>query len=493
MINFENKQYDYKLTEDALRNSYSKEWKQTVFSIKSTIDKETYSIPMPPPNITGRLHMGHVIFLTIQDAIARFYAQRGATTFWKPGLDHAGIATHEKIIERLPNDYSMEEYEKTSIEIFDENSQVILSQFDMLGIIADWESQYFTLTDMNDITLETYSRLTESGRIYSIGNDIYCDISIEANQLIEALRSDEIWISSASHKNRLVHMLENLEPWCISRNIPWGIKIPDSDHVFDTWFTSSLCAIYTEEPNIPHDLLETGYDILFFWVARMLIIGKFLTGKWSFNKIFLHGLLRDGKGQKFSKSLGNGVDPLELMEKVSTDAIRAYTISNIEMGSDAKYLEQDIFKERKNIQKIYSCARLLNNYRTNFRGMETGIRAVDEYDRNLQNDFESLVESFKLKEAYNLLMNEFKNDFCNTWIQENKTNFDLIPTVIHGNDWEHYNYTTRILNIALEKLLFRMRLLNPFIPFITTAIIEEFSESKIVDGIYNPFLPLTAY
>lgn len=493
MLTFENKQYDFKSTEEDLRNSYSKEWKHTIANIESAISKETYSIPMPPPNITGRLHMGHVIFLTIQDAIVRFYSQRGAATFWKPGLDHAGIATHQKIIEKLPSDYFMEEYEQTSAEIVNENSQIILKQFDMLGIAADWSSQYFTLTDMKNLTIDVYNELKAAGRIYSIGDEIYCDMLVEANQLIEALKSGEIWVSSDSHKNRLIHMLENLEPWCIGRDIPWGINIPETNQVFDTWFTSALCAIHTEERNAPHDLLETGYDILFFWVARMLMLGKFHTRKWSFTKILLHGLLRDGKGQKFSKSLGNGVDPLELMEKVSTDAIRAYTIANIEMGSDAKYLEQDIFKERKNIQKIYSCARLLNNYRTNFRGMETGIRAVDEYDRNLQNDFESLMESFKLKEAYTLLMNEFKNDFCNTWIQENKTNFDLIPTVIHGNDWEHYNYTTGILNIALEKLLFRMRLLNPFIPFITTAIIEEFSESKIVDGIYNPFLPLTAY
>lgn len=98
LIKFEDKKYDYKFTEEKLKFSLSKKWKDSIPKIESSIDKESYSIPMPPPNITGRLHMGHVIFITIQDSIARFYSQRGASTFWKPGLDHAGIATHEKII-----------------------------------------------------------------------------------------------------------------------------------------------------------------------------------------------------------------------------------------------------------------------------------------------------------------------------------------------------------------------------------------------------------
>src|SRR5690606_9320358 len=158
-----------------------------------------------------------------------------------------------------------------------------------------------------------------------------------AQQLISDIEKGEIEINPLSSQNELLQMLRNIKPWCLSRQIWWGMRIPLKKHnntylfdegeqtqgtpetdTLDTWFLSSLWPFATLNwPNTSEDLkkfypgnwMETGDDILFFWCARMWMMGKFLTGHYPFKRLFLHGLIRDKFGRKMSKSLGNGISP----------------------------------------------------------------------------------------------------------------------------------------------------------------------------------------
>lgn len=405
---------------------------------------------MPPPNITGQLHLGHAIFLSIQDTLIRFYAQRGTQTHWLPGLDHAGLATHEKIIQKLP-EYTKETYLECGHELANTNRNTILNQFKEMGIACDWNDINYTLDDkFKELTISTFNKLNDAGKIYQKEGSYFLNLDEEACDLADAIDNGEIIISSDSHKNRLLKMLRNHQDWDIARNIHWGINIPGEELTFDTWFTSSLWAIATDRTGEGHDILETGYDILYFWAARMLMIGKFLTGKYTFKYILLHGLLRDKNNIKFSKSLGNGIDPLDLMESHGIDAIRIYCTNGIEMGMDSKFNMGILDQGKKNLQKIYSCARLLSQYEGN-----ASWDHLDSNDIQLQEQFETLMINMNLKEAMNLLLNEFKGEFCNIWIQSNKSDFDK----------------QEMIDKAKSKLDHRLRLMHPFIPHITSALI----------------------
>lgn len=451
-ITFESKHYNHSETEQNIKAYWGDTALAEIPQIQSTITKPHYSIPMPPPNITGQLHLGHAIFLSIQDTIIRFYAQRGTTTHWIPGLDHAGLATHEKIMEKLASD-NTQSYMECGETLAALNRGTIIRQFKEIGIACDWSEIKYTLDDQfKELTLDAFFKLDAAGKITRKDGSYFLNLDEEATDLAAAIESGEIQISSESHKKRLLQMLYHHQEWDIARSIEWGIKIPGENSLtFDTWFTSSLWAIATDRTGEGHDLMETGYDILYFWAARMLMMGKFLTGKYTFKYILLHGLLRDKNNVKFSKSLGNGINPLDLMDSHGADAIRIYCTSGIEMGMDSKFNLEIMNQGKKNLQKIYSCARLLDQYPEG----QVSRELLDNSDLELQEQFEGLMQEVRLKEAMNLLLNEFKIEFCNEWIQTNKPAFGDL----------------NMLNKARSKFQHRMLLLHPFIPHITTALL----------------------
>lgn len=274
-------------------------------------------MPMPPPNITGKLHIGHSLFLTIQDSLARYYRKSGYDTNWIAGLDHAGIATHEKIIERLPNSYSNDDYDLKANEIKNEHGSKITEQIKKMGASCDWNNLHYTLNDnFKTAAFEALKKLNKKNLIYKDSGNIYIKMKGMANKLLKNIKNNKFIINDITQLNKLIYTLENIEDWCISRQIRWGMEMPlyfknnkilisqhpESDYLhcgytFDTWFTSSLYPLAilnwnTEDDSLykeyyPTQIIETGYDILFPWCARMLMMCEFLTGEYPFKEIYL--------------------------------------------------------------------------------------------------------------------------------------------------------------------------------------------------------------
>lgn len=336
-------------------------------------------IPMPPPNITGKLHMGHALFLTIQDSLTRHYKSCGSETLWAPGLDHAGLATHAKIIEYQQANNC--DYDTASEYISTTNKFIINSQIERIGALPDWEMSTYTMDDgYTSFALEILQLMNEDGRITKTKNDYYLNISDLANELLLDIKNKTIAIHPETEANGLINFLENIEPWCISRQIPWGITLPFDDSMsLDTWFNSSLwpIACLLKKPELiskfmPAQLIETGADILFFWCARMLMMGNYIfknknrlskqldiNHKYPFYNIYLHGLIRDKHNRKFSKSLGNGIDPLDLISKYGADPLRMSLICKTGPAEDMKFNEADLSSYRKLQNKLWNCARFL--------------------------------------------------------------------------------------------------------------------------------------
>lgn len=461
---------------------------------------------MPPPNITGKLHLGHATFLTIQDFLARFYRKQNYCTLWQPGTDHAGLATHNKIIEALPDpeNYTHKEYFKTANKIKSKHHKIITSQMKKLGASCDWEQEQYTLSN-EFIKASTFAlkQINNSGLLYFKDGNWYISMKSMALDLLNAIRSDYFIINDTGSLNELIHMLDNIEDWCISRQILWGAQMPiyihkDTNQImildneeyniekhgdfiretscFDTWFTSSLYPFAslgwpenTENFKLfyPANIIETGADILFFWCARMLMMGKFLTGKYPFKEIYLHGMCRDKEGQKMSKSLGNGIDPLDIINKYGSDALR-FTILSKTTHKDIKLEDENFSDSFKFINKIWQSSRF---FQIHFEKQSI------LYDINKTGDFSQRIEQIKnefIKNAENRsfidltrsLQHAFKHEFCDQWIENNKKEF--------------FNGNKEIMQHGLYILSEFLNMFHCIIPFATEEIYTSFFGESII-------------
>lgn len=415
-------------------------------------ENKKFFLPMPPPNITGKLHLGHSLFLTIQDSIIRFKKSCGYDTLWLPGTDHAGISMYEKIIEQMPNkQFSEQEFFTTAWQWKDRYENEIIQQIKALNPALNWEYQRFTLDkDYQNSSIAALT-LCEDILFYKEGQ-WFLDMSDAAQQLLQAIECGEIEIIPASEKGQLTHFLKNIQPWCISRQILWGQRMPiymsstgnyaiasseqeareklqgdiwQIQDRFDTWFNSSLWPFATlgwpektalYEKYYSADLIETGDDILFFWCARMLMMGKICTGIYPFKKIYLHGLIRDSKGQKMSKSLGNGIDPLEIINDFGSDNLRWTLITNTTAGHDIKFDKQQLHATKKFLNKLWQAGRFFefNKIPSKF------IYKESNYLSQLKKEFENSMQNYDFQNASRNLQNFFKHSFCDKWIEENK-------------------------------------------------------------------------
>lgn len=454
-------------------------------------------LPMPPPNITGQLHLGHALFLTLQDIQTRGRALMGQPTLWLPGTDHAGLATHAKILESLEaadeSPDNLDAYWRHAWAWKERFHARITTQMRAMGAACDWSRERFTLDPAYQAsTLEAFKRLLErypEGLSYREGQ-WYFDITPLASPLIEALENHTIRITPEGPKQALLHMLRHPEPWCLSRQIPWGLTLPlqhdgagrwawlepgslaqsgwtACTDTFDTWFLSALWPLATlgwpDDPDglmerfYPAGWMETGEDILFFWCARMLMIGHALTDRWPFHDIFLHGLIRDAQGRKMSKSLGNGLDPLDLMKTAGCDALRWYLACQTEPRLDLRFDPNALQQESRFLNKIYQSARFLalQGIRLADCGEATASseeKALDDLTRTWA---ECLLEN-RFKEAARLLQRSYTDTFCNTWLEAAKSNLragDEITRQRMGRIFQRY-----------------LALLHPFLPFLTTEL-----------------------
>ncbi|NOZ05503.1 MAG: valine--tRNA ligase [Chloroflexi bacterium] len=304
---------------------------------------------------------------------------------------------------------------------------------------------------------------------------------------------------------------DTIRDWCISRQLWWGHRIPvwycddcggqtctvadptacahcGSDHihqeedVLDTWFSSGLWPFSTlgwpEETDDLHDfyptsVLETGYDILFFWVARMIMLGLEMTGEIPFDTVYLHGLLRDEKGRKYSKSLGNALDPLDMIAQYGTDALRFTLMTGSTPGNDMKLSETRLEANRNFANKIWNAARFVAgncagfDARQGVQKLESGALPLELADRwilsrhnRLIRKANRLIESYQFGEAGRQIYDFLWSEFCDWYIEMSKLR-------LYGDDPQAADTARTVLVTVLDRTL---RLLHPFMPFVTEEI-----------------------
>lgn len=330
-----------------------------------------------------------------------------------------------------------------------------------------------------------------------------------ADKAIQALDNQKFQILTEQHEKVFRHWMENIQDWNISRQIIWGIPIPakiclscDSGFVdiedkltkcekcdgqlrketdtFDTWFSSGqwpLTTLRYPESNdfkkyYPTSVMETAADILFFWVARMIMFGLYLAEDVPFKTVYLHGLVRDAQGKKMSKSKGNVISPLEISEKFGTDALRMGLIVNNAPGVDMNLDPKKVEAYKKFANKIWNATRFVlektEDYKNN-SDEETLIQSDKELILECENKIKEInsdIENYRLHLASEKIYDYFWKNFCDTHIE------NLKNRIVNDTDKTSAQAT---LLIMLRKLVIT---LHPFMPFITEEIWETIKNEK---------------
>ena len=323
-----------------------------------------------------------------------------------------------------------------------------------------------------------------------------------AERAAEAINSGAVSFVTDRYRRIALHWLGNIQDWNISRQIVWGIPIPakictacdagtvDLDgtvdtcpkcggrtvpetDTFDTWFSSGqwpfITLGYPDGPDYhrhyPTDVMETGHDILFFWVLRMVMLGLYRTGSVPFRTVYLHGLVRDAKGEKMSKSKGNVIDPTEVVREYGVDAMRmAYIVGNVP-GESINFSADKIRGYRKFANKVWNIGRFVLSSAGD--GMENGDRAYTDGDAEIVSKWDALLadvtedmERYRHHLAGEKLYHYVWHTFADTIIEESKA-------VLDGEDSAAQQSRKRLLCYIYTTAL---RALHPFMPFVTEAV-----------------------
>ncbi len=646
------KTYDPHGLEDRI---YQKWLDKKYFHAEVDKSKKPFTIVIPPPNITGQLHMGHALDNTMQDILIRFKRMQGYNALWQPGTDHASIATEVKIIEKLKeegvdkHDLGREKFLERAWDWKREYGGRIISQLKKLGSSCDWDRERFTMDEgCNKAVTQVFCKMHEKGYIYKgarminwcpvcntsisdaeveyeeqyahlkgkklmlplmnreipVVEDTYVDMEFgtgvvkitpahdpndfevgkrhnlpiinimnddatinenggkyagmdryDARKLIvkeleemgllvkiedyshnvgthdrckttieplvkqqwfvkmdelikpavEAVKNGEIKLIPERMDKTYYNWTDNIKDWCISRQLWWGHRIPayycddcgeivvaaqmpdtcpkcggshftqDPD-TLDTWFSSALWPFSTlgwpektEDLDYfyPTDVLVTGYDIIFFWVIRMIFSGYEHMNEKPFHTVLFHGLVRDSQGRKMSKSLGNGIDPLEVIEKYGADALRMTLITGNAPGNDMRFYYERVEANRNFANKIWNASRFIM---MNMEGktVTDAKDALEPVDRWIISKLNSLVkevtdnmESFELGIAVQKIYDFIWDEFCDWYIEMVK------PRLYNSDDKQSQNAALWTLKTVLIDAL---KLLHPYMPFITEEI-----------------------
>ncbi len=339
-----------------------------------------------------------------------------------------------------------------------------------------------------------------------ISTQWFVDVSGPAQMALEAVRDGHIVIVPEHFTRVWEHWLTTIQPWCISRQLWWGHRIPawhcadcgeitvaredpstcahcgsanieqDPD-VLDTWFSSGLWPFSTlgwpdDTPDLrryyPTTIMETGYDILFFWVARMVMMGLSFTGQVPFHTIYLHGLVRDEHGRKMSKTAGNVIDPIEVMDLYGTDALRFTLLTGSTPGNDMNLSIERIASNRNFANKIWNAARFLVS---NLDGetptgppLHNDLTLPDRWIlsrlHRLIASVDRLFESYQYGEAGRQIYEFLWGEYADWYIEVSKIR-------LYGSDPAAKSLVRHILTYVLDQCL---RLLHPYIPFVTEEI-----------------------
>lgn len=326
-----------------------------------------------------------------------------------------------------------------------------------------------------------------------------------AKPAIDAVMKNKTKFTPGRFSKIYYNWLENIKDWCISRQLWWGHRIPvwycrdcgeticapetpencpkcnskrldQEEDVLDTWFSSALWPFSTlgwPDPTedfryfYPTDVLVTGYDIIPFWVMRMMFSGIEQTEKVPFQDVLIHGLVRDEQGRKMSKTLGNGIDPLEVIDKYGTDSLRLALLTGIAAGNDSRFTDTKVEAARNFINKLWNAARfvLLNVKDKKIPSFEEiKLQPVDRWiiSRLMSTIREVTIslQKYDLGIAADKLTDFVWNDFCDWYIE-------LSKPALYGEDAEKRNGALGVLLFVLENIV---KLLHPFIPFVTEEI-----------------------
>ena len=688
---------------------YEKWLNKKYFHAEVDRSKKPFTIVMPPPNITGQLHMGHALDNTLQDILIRFKRMQGYETLWLPGTDHASIATEAKIVEAMRKEGVTKEYlgrEKFLERAWEWKKQYggrIVSQLKKIGSSCDWDRERFTmdegcnkavkevfvnlynknliyrgeriinwcpkcLTSISDAEVEFEEQaghfwhlryplsdgsgyinlattrpetllgdtavavnpkderykdmvgktlilpivhreipivaddyvemdfgtgvvkitpahdpndfevglrhnlpvinvMTEDAKItedypkyagmdryearkaivadleaegalvkiedytHNVGTCYRCNTTVEprvskqwfvkmkplAGPAIDAVKKEETKFVPTHFEKTYFHWLENIRDWCISRQLWWGHQIPafycddcnemlvtkdeaavcpkcgktmrqDPD-TLDTWFSSALWPFSTlgwpdktEEMDYfyPTNVLVTGYDIIPFWVMRMMFSGLEHTNRVPFDTVLIHGLVRDSQGRKMSKSLGNGIDPLEVIDKYGADALRFTLVTGNAPGNDMRFYWERIEANRNFANKVWNASRfmMMNFEKADFENVS--LEDLTQADKwilskvnTLAKDVTANMEKYDLGVAVAKLYDFIWEEFCDWYIEMVK------PRLYNDEDTTKAAALWTLRTVLIQSL----KLLHPYMPFITEEIfcnLQDAEESIMV-------------
>ncbi len=700
---------------------YEKWLEKGYFTAKPNSGKKKFSICMPPPNVTGRLHVGHALNDTIQDVVVRFKRMQGYETLWTPGTDHAAIATEAKVTAALEKEglskeqVGREKFIERGYEWYRTYGDIICDQLKTLGVSCDWSRKAFTMSeDLSKAVRHSFVEYYKKGYIYKgkrvinycphckssisdieneykeqntklwhikyplengkgqivvattrpetlfgdtavavnpkdkrykdiVGKNVilpivgraipviadeYCEMEfgtgavkitpahdpndydmglrhnlpiisvidddgklneqagkfagmdrIEARgeiekelkrlgvlvkvenyknkvgcccrcgtmtepkvseqwwvrmkelaaPAIEAVKTGKLKFVPKRYEKQYFNWLNNIQDWCISRQLWLGHRIPvfscaDCDYVdasetditvcpkcgskhihqendvLDTWFSSALWPFSTLGwPNktedydffYPTDVLITAYDIITFWVVRMVFSGLFFTKQLPFKEVVINGIVRDKQGRKMSKNLGNGIDPLEVVQEYGADSLRLSLINGTSMGMDTNYSLDRTKDSKVFINKLFNASKfVIQNTQgmkivplwTKKNGKVEYSFNLDEKDKWILSSLQNLVKStIKNMDKYALgvtcsnLIDFTISSFCDWYIEASKLD-------LYGQDEEKKCKTQNVLLYVLTTLL---KLFHPFIPFVTEEIyqnLEKHEESIMISA-----------
>ena len=410
------------------------------------------------------------------------------------GLEIINVMTPDaKIVDDYPKYAGMDRYEARK------------------AIVADLETEGYL------IKIEDYSH--NVGTCYRCGTTVEPRVSLQwfvkmeplAKPAIKAVREGDIKFVPERFDKNYFHWMENIRDWCISRQLWWGHRIPafycddcgeltvtkdesavcpkcgkqmrqDPD-TLDTWFSSALWPFSTLGwPENTEDLkyfyptntLVTGYDIITFWVSRMIFSGLEYMGQIPFDTVLIHGLVRDAQGRKMSKSLGNGIDPLEIIEKYGADALRFALATGNSPGNDMRFSDEKIEAARNFANKLWNASRFV---RMNLTIDE--IKLPDESELSLADKWiltklnntiktvRGALDSYEIGIALSALYDFIWDEYCDWYIELSKVN-------LNNKDTRENEVTQNVIGYVLKSIL---KLLHPFMPFITEEIYQTLPHS----------------
>ena len=371
---------------------------------------------------------------------------------------------------------------------------------------------------------------------HNVGHCYRCHSSIEpivskqwfvrmkelAEPAIKAVKSGEISFLPKRFEKNYFFWMNNIRDWCISRQLWWGHRIPvfycddcgyvtaskedltvcpkcgkpmrQDEDVLDTWFSSALWPFATlgwpeKNPDLdyfyPTDVLVTGYDIITFWVSRMIFSGLENMGEKPFSEVLIHGIVRDALGRKMSKSLGNGVDPLVLIDKYGADSLRYSLVNGISAGGDIRFSEDKMEGYRNFMNKIWNASRfvLMNCENVRIKNID-GIKKLTPFDKWILSKLNAttlsvtkFMDKYEVGLAASCLYEFIWNQFCDWYIE-------LSKTALYSDDEEKRSDTASVLVYVLRETL---KLVHPIIPFITEEIYDVLPNRDAEDIMIAPY------